>query len=107
MDLTRALTRDVRKVRQVQRRLQTQFERLLPFLPDDERELLMSDFTAANAALATLQGTATAVVAEVQALQAGTDQASIDALTTGMNGVNTQLAALLSPAPPAGEPGAS
>lgn len=106
MDLTRALTRDVRKVRQVQRRLQTQIDRLLDFLPDDERAQIMSDFTAANAALATLQTTATAVVAEVQALQAGTDQASIDVLTTGMDGVNTQLAALVPPAPPAAEPAA-
>ena len=106
MELTRELERDVRKIRQIQRRLHASFERLINFLPHHERQNIMADFTAANAALATLQTTAASVVAAFQALQNADDQAGVDALTNGIGAVNTQLTALVpAPAPPA-EPAA-
>lgn len=85
------------------RRLKAQLERLLPYLPDEEQELIMADFTAANTALAALQSTATEVVSAFNALKATDDQAGVDALTNGIDGVQTQLAALV-PAPAAPAP---
>ena len=65
-----------------------------------ELRAIMADFTAANAALASLQTTASEVVAAFQAATANSDQPSIDSLTSGIQGVQTQLAALV-PAPAA------
>lgn len=102
MELTRELERDVRKVRQIQRRLETHLRRVLHHLPDYEQDQIMANFDAANAALATLKTTANSVEAAFQALQNADDQAGVDALTNGIGAVNTQLAALVpAPAPPA------
>lgn len=57
----------------------------------------MADFTAADAALASLQSTATEVVAAFQAATANNDQPAVDSLTSGIAGVQSQLAALVTP----------
>lgn len=72
-----------------------------------QQEIIMADFTAADAALASLQSTAAEVVTEFQAATANNDQPAVDSLTSGIQGVQSQLAALVpAPAAPA-EPPAS
>jgi hypothetical protein len=67
-------------------------------------EAIMADFTAADAALASLQSTAAEVVTAFQAATANNDQPSVDSLTSGIQGVQTQLAELVPP-PPSPAPG--